>query len=255
MDAQDVIKIIAVFIILLGNYMDPHNEINLFIIRFKSQWLLKAIISLLVVFLLNLIFKNDSQNEEIINEIKEYDPKKWTESFPSIWEKIKEFLTEFFDGILKSVEEWAINASNSITNFFNNIGIWFLNLGTWFVNFFGDIGNNLKTTADDFSNWLGNKSAEFVKYYVLGIFIFIAEVVRDFVIGFFTKVLTIPGSIIKGIVYSAFPNDAIKAINFISAGYFDKAVNEVANLVNGTFKPVSDELNKGFELIDFEDYY
>jgi len=255
MDAQDVIKIIVVSIILLGNYMNPHNEIKLFIIRIKSQWIVKAIISLLVVLYLNLVFKNYTQNEEIINKFIEYDPKKWTEKFPNIWELLKEFLTKFFNGIIKSVEEWAINTSKSIENFSNIIGNWFINLGTWFVNFFGDIGNNLKTTAVDFSNWLGNKSAEFVKYYVLGIFIFIAEVVRDFVIGFFTKVLTIPGSIIKGIVYSAFPNWAIDAINGLSGGAFDRAVNGVADLVNGTFKPVSDELNKGFELIDFEDYY
>jgi hypothetical protein len=254
MDAQDVIKIIAVSIILLLYDIDPHNEIKLFIIRIKSQWIVKAIISLLVVLYLNLVFKNYKQNEEILNKIKEYDPKKWTEKFPNIWELLKEFLTKFFDGIIKSVEEWAINVSKSIENFSNIIGNWFTNLGTWFINFFGDIGNSLKTTADDFGNWITNKSTEFVKYYVLGIFIFVAEVVRDFVIGFFTKILTIPGSIIKGIVNSAFPNWAIDAINALSGGAFDSAVNGVADLVNGTFNPIKDQINR-IELIDFEDYY
>lgn len=254
MDAQDVIKIIAVSIILLLYDIDPHNEIKLFVIRIKSQWIVKAIVSLLVVLYLNLVFKNYTQNEEIINKIKEYDPKKWTEKFPNIWELLKEFLTKFFNGIIKSVEEWAINASESIDNFFNIIGNWFLNLGTWFVIFFGDIGNSLKTTADDFGNWITNKSTEFAKYYVLGILIFVAEVIRDFVIGFFTKILTIPGSIIKGIVNSAFPNWAIDLINTTTAGAFDSAVNGVADLVNGTFNPVKDQLNR-IELIDFEDYY
>ena len=88
----------------------------------------------------------------------------------------------------------------------------------------------------------------------MGIFIFVAEVVRDFVIGFFTKILTIPGSIIKGIVNSAFPNWAIDAINALSGGAFDSAVNGVADLVNGTFNPIKDQINR-IELIDFEDYY
>ena len=103
MDAQDFIKIIAVSIILLLYDIDPHNEIKLFIIRIKSQWIVKAIISLLVVLYLNLVFKNYKQNEEILNKINEYDPKKWTERFPNIWEIIKNFLTKFFNRIINSV--------------------------------------------------------------------------------------------------------------------------------------------------------
>jgi hypothetical protein len=253
MDAQDVIKFIVVSIILLGNYMDPRNEIRLFIIRIKSQWLLKAFISLLVVLLLNLIFKNDNQNDEIINKLNEYDPKKWTERFPNIWDIIKNFLTKFFNRILNSVRNWAINASNSISSFFTNIGNWFLNVGTWFVNFFYDIGKNLKNTAEDFGSWITTKSIEFVKIYVLGIFIFISYVLREFVVGFFSKVLTIPGSLVGGAVNSAFPNWAIDAINALSGGAFNKAVDGVVYYLNAPLQPIRDQLD-AIEVMNFEDF-
>lgn len=250
---QDVIKFIIVSAILLGNYMDPHNEIRLFIIRIKSQWLFKAFISLLVVLLLNLIFKNHIQNDEIINKLNEYDPKKWTERFPSIWNIIKDFLTKFFNRILNSVRNWAINASNSISSFFTNIGNWFLNVGTWFVNFFYDIGKNLKNTAEDFGSWITTKSIEFVKIYVLGIFIFISYVLREFVVGFFSKVLTIPGSLVGGAVNSAFPNWAIDAVNALSGGAFNKAVDGVVYYLNAPLQPIRDQLD-AIEVMNFEDF-
>jgi uncharacterized membrane protein YfcA len=233
--------------------MDPHNEIRLFIIRIKSQWLFKAFISLLVVLLLNLIFKNHIQNDEIINKLNEYDPKKWTERFPSIWNIIKDFLTKFFNRILNSVRNWAINASNSISSFFTNIGNWFLNVGTWFVNFFYDIGKNLKNTAEDFGSWITTKSIEFVKIYVFGIFIFISYVLREFVVGFFSKVLTIPGSLVGGAVNSAFPNWAIDAINTASGGAFNKAVEGVVYYLNAPLQPIRDQLD-AIEVMNFEDF-
>ena len=253
MDAQDFIKIIAVSIILLFYDIDPYSEIKLFIIRIKSQWVVKAIISLLVVLYLNLVFKNDKQNKEILNKINEYDPKKWTERFPNIWEIIKNFLTKFFNRIINSVRNWAINASKSIENFSNIIGNWFLNVGTWFVNFFYDIGKNLYNTATDFGWWLKNKSTEFVKNYVLGIFIFISYVLREFVVSFFSKVLTIPGSLVGGAVNSAFPNWAIDAINALSGGAFSKAVEGVVYYLNAPLQPIRDQLN-AIEVMNFEDF-
>ncbi len=253
MDAQDVIKIIVVSIILLVYDIDPYSEIKLFVIRIKSQWVVKALLSLSAVFVINLIFNNNKQNTEIINKINEYDPKKWTERFPSIWEIIKDFLTKFFNGILKSIKEWAINASNSISRFFTNIGNWFLNLGTWFVNFFYDIGKNLKITADDFVIWITTKSTEFLKNYVLGIFIFISYVLREFIVGFFSKILTIPGSLAGDAVKSAFPGWAKNTINDLSGGAFDKAVDWTVHNVNVPLQPIRDQLN-AIEVMNFEDF-
>lgn len=260
MDTQivNILSAVGISAILLGKYMNPEHTTKFLLIHsVKTQWILKAVISVVYILVLNTLFyglKND-KNNFIFDKLKIFDLKKWTSKFPDVSKIIMTFLSDLFNGIKNRFVKWINGLVNQITSFFPKIGLWFKNLGQWFYDYFKPIVSSFVTLPVEISSWLATKSMEYFQYYILGTFIFIAHVTRELVTAFFMKVILLPATIAKDAINSAFPKWAKNAINDLSGGGFDAAVNAAYNTVVKTMNPVRDALKGAIPDVEFDDFY
>jgi len=262
MDTQiinNILSGVGISAILLGKYMDPKHTTKFQLIHsVKTQWILKAVFCVVYILFLNTIIygnvKND-KNNFIFDKLKIFDLKQWTSKFPDVSKMIMTFLNDLINGIKSRFNKWINNLVSQITSFFPKIGRWFKNLGQWFYNFLKPIVTSFYTLPNEIASWLITKSMDYFQYYILGTLIFIAHVTRELVVAFFMKVILLPANLAKDAINSAFPKWAKDAINGISAGGYDAAVNGAYNTVVKIMNPVKDELKKSIPDVEFDDFY